>query len=98
MAAMDRVEAAVRDERPQPAAASNRSGRARFPHPSHSGAVRRSVASSPEETAMSDKSPHATHSAKKSGKTLKAKRVERREKQQSEAQLQRLMHPRKTGS
>jgi hypothetical protein len=47
---------------------------------------------------MTDKSPHATHSAKKSGTALKAKRTERREKQQAAAQMQRLMHPRKHGS
>jgi hypothetical protein len=47
---------------------------------------------------MTDKSPHATHSAKKSGKALKAKRNERKDKQQAEAQMQRLMHPGKQGS
>jgi hypothetical protein len=46
---------------------------------------------------MSDKSPHDRHSAKKSGKALKVKRVERREKQQAEALVQQLLHPRPTG-
>jgi hypothetical protein len=46
---------------------------------------------------MTDKSPHETHSAKKSGKALKVKRNERREKEQAAAQMQRLMHPRKQG-
>jgi hypothetical protein len=46
---------------------------------------------------MTDKSPHEVHSAKKSGKALKAKRNERREKEQSAAQMQRLMHPKKQG-
>ena len=44
---------------------------------------------------MADKSPHATHSAKKSGKALKAKRTERKAKEQTAAQMERLMHPRK---
>jgi hypothetical protein len=44
---------------------------------------------------MADKSPHVQHSAKKSGKALKAKRNERKEKEQSAAQMERLMHPRK---
>ncbi len=48
-------------------------------------------------TAMTDKSPHGTHSAKTSGKALKAKRTERKEKQNAAAQMQRLMHPRKQG-
>ena len=43
---------------------------------------------------MTDKSPHATHSAKKSGKSLKEKRSERKEKQQAAAQMERLLHPR----
>jgi hypothetical protein len=47
---------------------------------------------------MADKSPHVTHSAKKSGKDLKAKRQERKEKAQTTAAMERLMHPRKTGS
>ena len=46
---------------------------------------------------MTDKSPHGTHSAKKSGKALKAKRTERKEQQDAAAQMQRLMHPRKQG-
>ena len=46
---------------------------------------------------MTDKSPHETHSAKKSGKALKAKRTERKEKQDVAAQMQRLMHPRNQG-
>jgi hypothetical protein len=46
---------------------------------------------------MTDKSPHDNHSAKKSGKALKAKRTERREKQNATAQMQQLMHPRKHG-
>lgn len=46
---------------------------------------------------MSDKSPHARHSAKKSGKALKVKRTERKETQQAKGQMQRLMHPRKQG-
>jgi hypothetical protein len=44
---------------------------------------------------MADKSPHDTHSAKKSGKSIKAKRTERKEKHDSAAQMQQLMHPRK---
>jgi hypothetical protein len=44
---------------------------------------------------MADKSPHDVHSAKKSGKALKAKRNERKEKQETSAQIERLMHPRK---
>ena len=44
---------------------------------------------------MTDKSPHTTHSAKKPGKALKAKRTARKEKQQAEVQMQQLMHPRK---
>jgi len=47
---------------------------------------------------MADKSPHVTHSAKKSGKDLKAKRHERKEKAQNTAQMDRLMHPPKTGN
>jgi hypothetical protein len=47
---------------------------------------------------MADKSPHVTHSAKKTGKDLKAKRHERKEKAQSTAQMERLMHPPKTGN
>jgi hypothetical protein len=44
---------------------------------------------------MADKSPHATHSAKKSGKVLKAKRTERKEKARESVQMQQLMHPKK---
>jgi hypothetical protein len=47
---------------------------------------------------MADKSPHDVHSAKKSGKALKAKRNERKEKQETSAQIERLMHPRKQGA
>ena len=46
---------------------------------------------------MADKSPHQVHSAKKSGKSVKDKRAERNEKKQTAAQMERLMHPRKTG-
>ena len=46
---------------------------------------------------MADKSPHQTHSSKKSGKSVKEKRAERKEKQQVATQMDRLMHPRKTG-
>src|SRR4051794_16037227 len=46
-------------------------------------------------TAMSDKSPHDVHSAKKSGKSIKAKRAEHKEKQQTTAAVERLLHPRK---
>jgi hypothetical protein len=46
---------------------------------------------------MGDKSPHAPHSTKKSGKTLKAKRTERRAKQENTVQMQQLMHPHKNG-
>jgi hypothetical protein len=45
------------------------------------------------ELPMADKSPRHTLS-KKSGKSLKEKRSERKEKQQSAAQMERLMHPR----
>jgi hypothetical protein len=44
---------------------------------------------------MTDKSPHTTHSAKKSGKALKAKRTARKEKQHAEDQMQQLMHPKR---
>jgi hypothetical protein len=47
---------------------------------------------------MTDKSPHETHSAKKSGKELKAKRTERKQKQRAAGEMQQLMHPRKEGS
>jgi hypothetical protein len=46
---------------------------------------------------MADKSPHQVHSAKKTGKSVKDKRAERKEKQQVTAQMDRLLHPRKTG-
>ena len=46
---------------------------------------------------MADKSPHQVHSAKKSGKSVKEKRAEHKEKQQAAAQMDRLLHPRKTG-
>ena len=44
---------------------------------------------------MADKSPHATHSAKKSGKAIKVKRAEHKEKARTAAQLEQLLHPRK---
>ena len=47
---------------------------------------------------MADKSPHDTHTVKKSGKAIKAKRLERKEKQQTTAAMERLMHPRKPRS
>ena len=47
---------------------------------------------------MADKSPHEVHSPKKSGKALKAKRNERKEKQETATQMDRLMHPRKPRS
>ncbi|SDD29842.1 hypothetical protein SAMN05660690_3923 [Geodermatophilus telluris] len=43
---------------------------------------------------MADKSPHDDHTAKKSGKAVKARRSERKEKQQAASQVERLMHPR----
>jgi hypothetical protein len=46
---------------------------------------------------MTDKSPHQTHSAKKSGKELKAKRTERKEKQRAAGEMQQLMHPKREG-
>ena len=45
---------------------------------------------------MADKSPHDLHHAKKSGKSIKAKRTERKAKAESTAQMERLMHPKKT--
>jgi hypothetical protein len=42
---------------------------------------------------MADKSPHEGHATKKSGKSVKAKRAERKEKQQVTAQVERLLHP-----
>jgi hypothetical protein len=47
---------------------------------------------------MADKSPHQTHSARKSGKSLKVKRNERKENAQATAQLERLMHDKKRSS
>ncbi len=44
---------------------------------------------------MKDKSPHQTHSAKKSGKSIKEKRAARDAKAQTTAQLEALMHPKK---
>lgn len=46
---------------------------------------------------MKDKSPHNAHSAKKSGKSIKEKRAERDAKAHSTAQLEALMHPKKSG-
>jgi hypothetical protein len=42
---------------------------------------------------MADKSPHAQHSAKKSGKALKAKRTARRTQHDATAQVEKLLHP-----
>jgi hypothetical protein len=42
---------------------------------------------------MADKSPHDDHSTKKSGKAVKAKRSERKEKQRAATEMERLMHP-----
>lgn len=47
---------------------------------------------------MADKSPHDIHSAKKSGKSIKVKRSERKEKQETTAAVERLLHPRKARS
>lgn len=44
---------------------------------------------------MKDKSPHQTHSAKKSGKSIKEKRAAREAKEQTTAQLEALMHPKR---
>ena len=44
---------------------------------------------------MADKSPHDNHSAKKSGKAVKVKRGERKEKQRAATEVDRLMHPRR---
>jgi len=44
---------------------------------------------------MSDKSPHDNHSTKQSGKAVKAKRSERKEKQRATTEMERLMHPRR---
>ena len=46
---------------------------------------------------MTDKSPHQAHSAKKSGKEIKAKRTERKEKQRAAGEMQQLMHPKQEG-
>jgi hypothetical protein len=46
---------------------------------------------------MGDKSPHDNHSAKKSSKTLKAKRTARRAEKGATVQMQQLMHPHKNG-
>jgi hypothetical protein len=46
---------------------------------------------------MGDKSPHATHSAKKSGKSIKDKRAERTAKAQTTAAMEQLLHPKKRG-
>ena len=45
---------------------------------------------------MKDTSPHQTHSAKKSGKSIKEKRAARDAKSHTTAQLEALMHPKKT--
>ncbi len=45
---------------------------------------------------MADKSPHDAHSTKKSGKAVKEKRSERKEKQREAAAMERLMHPRRS--
>ncbi len=42
---------------------------------------------------MADKSPHDDHSTKKSGKSVKTKRSERKEKQRAATEMERLMHP-----
>jgi hypothetical protein len=44
---------------------------------------------------MANKSPHDAHSAKKSGKSIKAKRAEHKEKQQTTTAVEQLLHPRK---
>jgi len=44
---------------------------------------------------MADKSPHDKHATKKSGKAVKAKRDERKEKQRAATEMERLMHPRR---
>ena len=44
---------------------------------------------------MTDKSPHDAHSPKKSGKAVKAKRGERKEKQRAATEMEQLMHPRR---
>ena len=45
---------------------------------------------------MADKSPHDDHAAKKSGKAVKVKRSERKEKQRAATEMERLMHPPKS--
>ena len=47
---------------------------------------------------MADKSPHDSRSAKKSGKAVKVKRDERKEKQRAATEMDRLMHPRRARS
>ena len=47
---------------------------------------------------MADKSPHDSHSTKKSGKAVKVKRDERKEKQRAATEMDRLMHPRRARS
>ena len=47
---------------------------------------------------MADKSPHDNHSAKRSGKAVKVKRGERKEKQRAATEVDRLMHPRRARS
>jgi hypothetical protein len=47
---------------------------------------------------MANKSPHDNHSAKTSGKAVKAKRGERKEKQRAATEMERLMHPRRSKS
>jgi hypothetical protein len=47
---------------------------------------------------MPDKSPHDNHSAKKSGKAVKVKRSEHKEKQRAATEMERLMHPRRARS
>jgi hypothetical protein len=47
---------------------------------------------------MPDKSPHDNHSTKKSGKAVKVKRSERKDKQRAATEMERLMHPRSARS
>jgi hypothetical protein len=47
---------------------------------------------------MSDKSPHDNHSAKKSGKAVKAKRSECKQEHRAATEMDRLMHPRRPKS
>ena len=47
---------------------------------------------------MADKSPRDNHSAKQSGKAVKAKRSERKDKQRAATEMERLMHPRRAKS